>query len=599
MIEGRVKKDRVQKLKRLFLFLVLIFFFFIPRPLFLAPAEPARPSLVKATFFPFSLPSFSPDRQSPEVLTNLSKRKLIIISEFPAENFEHPDIPLKKDFSSPLLSSNSSPLRLTACIEPASSLQAQRQFNLKVQSLLNNQRFRRTTFSISIRWAGTGETIYEHRAHERMIPASNMKLITSAAAIQLLGLDFEFKTRVALASQSLIIIGSGDPLLGDQETDKRYGRRPDWLLEDIASRLLIKGIKSVKDIIIDTSIFDDQRVHPSWPQNVLLQKYACEVSGLNYRGNCLELTVVNRQGKTFVLSEPKTSYVKFINETLATSAAENWFSVSRTSSPLVLRVTGKIRSQAGPYAVSVANPALFFGTLLKEHLMRKGIEVEGQVREEKAPAESELEVIAEYRTPLLDVLRRVNKDSLGLAAEALFKTLGTLDHPEGRGGSWATGRRVITRFLLDLGIPENEFFLDDGSGLSRENRLTSYALTSLLLWLYRQPCWPAFESTLAVGGVDGTLENVFRERNLQGRVVAKTGYINGVRALSGITHTRSGDIIFSFLANNASNVARSIINSIVKELTSWADSLLGSGSSASSPGSDSKRVNFSSSNSIN
>jgi len=584
MIKGASKKGKVQKLKRLFLILALVFFF-IPGPIFLTPSELASPFLLKAAFFSISSPSLFTDRRPPEVLADLSKGKLIIFSELSAENLDYPDISLKTDISSPLICRDSSPFLPNAYGQPASLHQAQRQFNLKVQSLLNNQRFRRTTFSISIRWAGTGETIYEHRARERMIPASNMKLITSAAAIHLLGLDFEFKTRVALASQSLIIIGSGDPLLGDPETDKRYGRQPDWLVEDIASRLLIKGLRSIKDIIIDTSIFDDQRVHPSWPQNVLLQKYACEVSGLNYHGNCLELTVINRQGKTFLLSEPKTSYVKFINETVATTSAENWFAVSRTSSPLVLRVIGKIKSQAGPYAVSVANPALFFGTLLKEHLIRKGIEVEGQVKEEKAPAENELEVIAEYRTPLLDVLRRVNKDSLGLAAEALFKTLGTLDNPEGKGGSWATGNRVITRFLLDLGIPENEFFLADGSGLSRENRLTSHALTSLLLWLYRQPCWPAFESTLAIGGVDGTLESVFRERNLRGRVVAKTGYINGVRALSGITHTRSGDIIFSFLANNASNVARSTINSIVKELTSWADSLLGSGSSASSPGS--------------
>lgn len=142
--------------------------------------------------------------------------------------------------------------------------EAHRQIRSKVQAILTSQRFRRTQFSISIRWAGTGDAIFEHQAHEPMIPASNMKLITSATALNLLGLDFEFKTVVGLIGQSLVIIGSGDPLLGDKEIDKRYGRQPNWLLEDIASRLAIKGIKSIQDIILDASIFDDQRVHPSW-----------------------------------------------------------------------------------------------------------------------------------------------------------------------------------------------------------------------------------------------------------------------------------------------------------------------------------------------
>lgn len=459
--------------------------------------------------------------------------------------------------------------------------QAHRQLCSRIQSLLTSQQFRRTQFSISLRWAGTGEVIYEHQAHQPMIPASNMKLIISAAAINLLGPDFEFKTRVGLSSDSLIIIGSGDPLLGDRETDKRYGRQPHWLLEDIASRLLIKGINSIQDIIVDTSIFDDERVHPTWPQNLLLQRYACEVSGLNYNGNCVEISVINRQGKTLLLLEPKTNYLRLINETVATTTAENWFSVSRGATPQVIRVTGKVKSQAGPQFVSVANPALFFGTLLKEHLVKKGIKVEGAIKETVSLADDDFELLAEYRTPLLDVLRRINKDSFGLAAEALMKTLGTLENPEKKGGSWESGRQVITKFLINLGLPAAEFFVADGSGLSRENRLSGYVISSLLHWLYRQPYWPTFESTLAIGGIDGTLESIFRESHLRGRVVAKTGYINGVRALSGIAHTKSGDIIFSFLANNAANSARIFINNVVKEITRWADSLVATSSSAS------------------
>ncbi len=444
----------------------------------------------------------------------------------------------------------------------------------QVASLINHQRLRRTQFSISIRWAHTGEMIFEHQAHTPLVPASNMKLVTTVAAIHRLGVDFEFITRVGLASNSLLIIGSGDPLLGDKEIDKRLGRKPHWLLEDIAAKLQARGISSLEDIILDTSIFGPERVHPQWPRSALLQKYACEVSGLNYNNNCVEISVVNRQGKTALFLEPKTAYLRLINATMPVSSKENWFSVERTTSPRVLRVTGKINTQAGPYAVAIENPALFLGTLIKEQLAKKGVMVTGDLREESLPADQNYELVAEYRTPLLEVLRRANKDSLGLAAEALIKILGAQENPEHRGGTWEAGRSAVARFLTtELGIPEEEFFVADGSGLSRENRLTANALSSLLYWARRQPFWPEFETTMAVGGVDGTLENVFRERALRGRVVAKTGYINGVRALSGLTHTRQGEVIFSFLANNASNLARNTINNIVKEIIYWADTL--------------------------
>ncbi len=273
------------------------------------------------------------------------------------------------DFSS---SANfSAPLPANSFLNSVYFQEAHHQIKSKVLSLLNNQRFRRTQFSISIRWAGTGEAIFEHQAHRPLIPASNMKLVTSAAALHFLSPDFEFKTVVGLVGQSLVIIGSGDPLFGDREIDKQHRQKPNWLLEDISSRLSFKGIKSIQDIILDTSIFDDQRVHPSWPENSLLQKYACEVSGLNYNSNCVNLSVINRQGKTFLLLEPETSYLRLINETVATKSAENWFSVSRGASPLTLRVTGKVKTQAGPYAIAVANPALFFGTILKEHLIKR------------------------------------------------------------------------------------------------------------------------------------------------------------------------------------------------------------------------------------
>lgn len=465
------------------------------------------------------------------------------------------------------------PPSLAGVLPPTEYFSSLAKLQRQLSSSFQDQRLRRCQFSVTICWADSGEVIYEYQPHQSLIPASNMKLITTIAALHRFGPDYQFITRVGFSGEDLVILGSGDPLFGDKETDKRMRRRAYWVLEDISNHLRNLSRSVINSILIDTTVFDQERVHPLWPKQALLQKYACEVSGLNYNNNCVEIAAAKGQGKAVLFLEPKTSYVRLLNAVSVINSPENWFAVERTDQPGVLRVSGKVSSQAGPYAVAVANPALYFGTLLKEHLNKKGIRVEGGVKEEAFPGERDFTLLAEYRTPLQEVLRRANKDSLGLAAEALLKLLGAWENPDHKGGSWVGGAKAVRAFLGALGLPENEFEVADGSGLCRENRLSSHVLASVLRWVYRQPFWPFYEATMAVGGIDGTLENVFREKTWRGRIIAKTGYINGVRALSGITHTRYGDIIFSILANSASNLARTTINNVVKEVTRWADGL--------------------------
>ncbi|MGQ9577754.1 MAG: D-alanyl-D-alanine carboxypeptidase/D-alanyl-D-alanine endopeptidase [Candidatus Aminicenantales bacterium] len=464
------------------------------------------------------------------------------------------------------------PSTLAGKLSPAVYFSSLAELKHRLSSFLQDQRLRRSEFSVTICWADSGEVIYEYQPHQSLIPASNMKLITTITALHRFGPDYQFITRVGFSGEDLVILGCGDPLFGDKETDKRMRRRAYWVLEDISGRLTNLSRSVINSILIDTSVFDQERVHPLWPKQALLQKYACEVSGLNYNNNCVEIAVKG-QGKAVLFLEPKTSYVRLLNAVSVISTHENWFAVERTDKPGVLLVSGKVSSQAGPYAVAVANPALYFGTLLKEHLNKKGIRVEGGVKEEAFPTKRDFTLLAEYRTPLQEVLRRANKDSHGLAAEALLKLLGAWENPDHKAGSWEGGTKAVRAFLGALGLPENEFEVADGSGLCRENRLSSHVLASVLRWVYRQPFWPFYEATMAVGGIDGTLENVFREKTWRGRIIAKTGYINGVRALSGVTHTRYGDIIFSILANSASNLARTTINNVVKEVTRWADGL--------------------------
>jgi len=440
----------------------------------------------------------------------------------------------------------------------------------RIDAVFSRPGLQRVQLSARIVDADTGAVIYQKNPHLPLIPASNMKIVTSAAALEYLGKDFLFVTRVGLCGDTLVVKGSGDPLLGDKETEARNGRAAQSLIQEIVERLREIRVSSVSDIIIDTSIFDSERVHPSWPADQLHQKYACEVSGLNYNGNCVLISAENRNGKVILALDPPTDCIRLKNAMSIWRSRKSWFSVQRTGVPGELLIQGNCWTQAGPYAVAVENPALFFGRLLRKALIEEGIGVRGKVREGPAPEDCEFRPLIEHSTTIRDCLIRTNKDSFGLAAEAMFKRLGVQSNPEEKQGSWAGGRKVVSAYLRGLGVDEREFVISDGSGLSRENRLSANALTLVLMHLSASPDWEFYKSSLAVGGYDGTIENHFWEKPYRGRVLAKSGYIQAVRSLSGVICTDSGEYIFSILANRAGSGARTAIDNAVKAVIDWA-----------------------------
>jgi D-alanyl-D-alanine carboxypeptidase/D-alanyl-D-alanine-endopeptidase (penicillin-binding protein 4) len=441
----------------------------------------------------------------------------------------------------------------------------------RIDELLGKPWLKNVEFSVCITKAVTGEIVYEKNPGLPLLPASNMKVVTSAAALEYLGPEFAFVTRVGLSGDAVVVLGGGDPLFGDRDTDRRNGRRGRPVIPEIASRIKDMGLTTVSDIILDATVFDEERVHPAWPSNQLHQKYACEVSGLNFNGNCVAITAVNRDGRVTVSQDPPNDYVKLINAMTPGPRRISRFMVDRTGVPCQLLVQGVCGAQAGPYSVAVENPALLFGHLLRDGLNKAGVRVTGQVQEVSLAPGAEFRPAAEYRTPLGDCLQRMNKDSLGLAAEALFKMLGARSHPDGKRGGWEDGRKVIASYLKGLGLDDGDFAVSDGSGLSRDNRLSARALTRVLSHLASGPTWEYFKSTLAVGGLDGTMKRHFWEKKYRGRVLAKSGYIMAVRALSGVIRTDSGDYLFSFLANKGGNGARLTIDAAVKAVVDWAE----------------------------
>lgn len=436
-----------------------------------------------------------------------------------------------------------------------------------INAIVTRKSQRRAHFTVKVVNATTGKTDYDRCADELMTPASNMKLVAAASALHYLGADYEFTTLVALHGRSLIVIGGGDPLFCDPQTDKQNGKNAGWLFEDIAKALKELNISSLDEIIIDNTFFDRNPVCPNWEPSDLNQEYACEVSGLNFNLNCIQVSAKKSGSTPIIMVEPQTNYFKFINEMKPISKGRTAIGVYHNSTPNTLLVGGTCAPGKGASAnVAIKKPSAFFGVLLAENLAKSGIGIPDKIVEKYAKNNKDLKVIRAYKTPIRQVLFRCNKDSLNLAAEAFVKTI-SAENTTGRiNGEWPHGQTLIARYLHSLGIKDAYFHLDDGSGLSRENKLTANVIAKVLLSMYRSNNWDLFRDSLAVAGTDGTIEKYFTSAPYKGSIIGKTGYINGVRAFSGVATTPKGDYIFSILSKGGDSSTRHAINDIAEAI---------------------------------
>jgi D-alanyl-D-alanine carboxypeptidase/D-alanyl-D-alanine-endopeptidase (penicillin-binding protein 4) len=440
----------------------------------------------------------------------------------------------------------------------------------RINKIIQNKSYTKVRFAIHVVDAGTGITAYAHNPRQKMTPASNMKIITSAAALNYLGPDYKYQTQLGLIGDDLVVIGSGDPLLGDETTDKKHGRSRNWIFEDIIEALKEKGVKSIDDIIIDRTFFDNNRVHPSWPRKQLNNPYAAEVSGLNYNKNCVRLTTTRNGSKVSISIDPSTKYIKLINQVQTITKGNSAVGAYRNTVPNKLTVRGKCNKSAG-FDVAIENPAAFFGFLLGEKLTKAGIKVKGSLVEKYVKDTKKIRILRTYTTEFEDIMERCNKNSLNLAAEALVKTI-SAENTQGKiNGEWKHGRKLIAAYLNKIGIDQSQFHLDDGSGLSRLNKLSPRALTKVLLTVYGSKNWQFYKDSLAVGGRDGTISRYFKDAKYAGKIRGKTGYISGVRAFSGVCQTSKGDYIFSILTEGGNSNVRGAINDIAKAIIDNAE----------------------------
>ena len=436
----------------------------------------------------------------------------------------------------------------------------------------------KTTFSINICDAETGRTIFAHQSDKPLIPASNMKIITTAAAIDQLGDDFVFETVIGLLGDNLAVIGAGEPLTGDPVLADQQGRDIYYMFQEALKALQKREITEISgDLLIDNFLFDDQRFHPSWSANEANRWYAAQISAVNFNDNCVDFTLRPHRNADALARYnivPQTSYIQVGNrcKTITSGQQTAWASRRLGTNNITLRGLVRYEHQL---SVAIERPSAFFGQVLAEYLRDRDVSIKGKLvikqlcDPQRRPPEN-MEVLYTHRTPLSDVLPRANQDSLNMVAECLIKTVGAYYQPNGQEdvgqGSWQSGQEAVTAFLRKLKVSPTQFVIDDGSGLSRKNRLSARCLTGVLLYMYGHKSSKLYRQSLATPQT-GTLKrnNRFTESQYAGRIYAKTGYISTAWALSGYCRNRQGKwLAFSIIANNGTQSPRQTIDEIVK-----------------------------------
>ena len=428
-------------------------------------------------------------------------------------------------------------------------------FRESVNRVLSHSCLNNAKVGIRIRSLEKKDVLYERNGDQLFIPASNMKLLTTAAALRNLGPDYRFMTRVytmgrirnGVLEGDLYVKGFGDPYLVTEQM---------WLMANEIKNLPLKKVEG--NIIADDSFFDRELRVKTWKKDWGAEAYNAPLGALSFNFNTVTVHVqpgLTSGSRPVLIVDPDIDYFKLTNSalTLPFNRRRGKLIVNRVAVDGYneIHVSGRIPINGGrkSFYLNITDPTQYSVKVLKKNLQQAGVEISGHAIKGKVP-EDALLLVEHQSVPLAEIIRGLNKFSNNFMAEQVLKTIGAemINAP----GTTEKGLRVIRQYMKSLGYLPHQYAALDGSGLSRGSRLTPAQIVSVLEDIYADlSVYPEFITALGVMGLDGSVKKRMRKKKEARIVRVKTGTLNHVSALSGYFQSGDGErFAFSMLMND-------------------------------------------------
>ncbi len=443
--------------------------------------------------------------------------------------------------------------------------------NLKkeIDYLKKDKSLKHASWSICVMSKKTGKVVIEYNSEMLLTPASTMKIFTTAAALSLLGKDFKFETDLEYSGKidssgtlhgKIYVKGGGDPTFG---SDRFSNTNADLILNSWVEKIKSKGIKKIDGRVIgDADIFDNELVSPEWSWEDIGNYYGCGACGLSIYED--QYHIYFNAGKKIGDSAkiqsvfPDIPYMELINN-VKTGKANSGDNVIIYGSPFsnIRILEGTVPLGKSNYSVegSIPDPAYFFAYYFNKKLLENGIEIAQLptttrfMRIKREPIDSmRVLILKNYSPDLESIVYQTNLKSVNTFAEHFLKILGAKKSSE---GSIDAGAEIIENFLSAKKIDIAGFDMNDGSGLSPIDRVTTRQIAEFLLRFINDPTYDAFYNSLPIAGKNGSISSLFKGTVAENNLRAKSGFLSWTRAYAGYVTSGSNDVLsFSIIVNN-------------------------------------------------
>ncbi|GGA22507.1 D-alanyl-D-alanine carboxypeptidase/D-alanyl-D-alanine endopeptidase [Psychrobacillus lasiicapitis] len=451
----------------------------------------------------------------------------------------------------------------------------------KLNNIMADSRMKNATSSVTVRKASTGEVLYQYNGDKEITPASSLKLLTGAAALENLGENYRFSTIVLTDGKlkngtlngNLYVKGQGDPTLLKNHFD------------NFASSLAKQGIKRVSgNLVGDDTWYDNVRLSAGILAEDEPYYYAAPISALTLSpngdfdaGSVIVEAKPGTNGKaTKVSMSPITSVLKIVNNSKTVpKGSKNTLKITRQvgTNKVIISGNSPIGTSGVKEWISVTNPTIYALDIFKRSLAEKGITfaTSSKVIEGKTPKNAKV-LVSRKSMPLKELIIPFMKLSNNTHAEMLAKEMGKVKYGE---GSWDAGLLVMHEYAASVGLDVTKWKFEDASGMSYSNKVSSSQLSQLLYVVRKEPWYNTYYKSLPIAGVSdrfvgGTLRNRLKSAPAKGNIQAKTGSLENIKSLSGYAKTKNGEtLIFTVLTEKNKTSTIPVIDQLATTITNY------------------------------